>query len=269
MNVDMHERDVHNKVLHKRKEHAYGHGSNIRFCRGAARRTRGVARVSIVGSFVVSDRRVSGWTWDKMSPESSLQVELRLDGQALSSTTADRQRQDLERAGVGTGRYGFAFELPESVLAEQVDRVQVLASRYLDHRTVALTNRSLQATREAARPSNNQPVLAAIGDVQKVLEDRVDTLDAELKASVDSHAQAARANELKLEDIRAALEAFGRQVAAVEVFQARLDAAVAALISRGDAADSGRGAGRGLTIAVGALSLVSCASLVLGLVSVF
>ena len=234
-------------------------------------RAESLANVSIVGSFVVSGRRVSGWTWDKMSPESSLQVELRLDGQALSSTTADRQRQDLERAGVGTGRYGFALELPESVLAEQVDRVQVLASRYLDHRAVALTNRSLpqapdrdaQATRvtgcgEAARPSNNQPVLAAIGDVQKVLEDRVDTLDTELKASVDSHAQAARANELKLEDIRAALEALGRQVSAVEVSQARLDAA-----------GSGRGAGRGLALAVGALSLVSCASLVLGLVSVF
>ena len=104
---------------------------------------RPLSKVSIVGYFVVAGRHVSGWTWDKASPELSLHVQLQVDGEALTSTMADRQRGDLERAGVGTGKYGFTFILPESVLAEEAGRVNVLASRSPDHSAVPLTNRSL------------------------------------------------------------------------------------------------------------------------------
>lgn len=101
------------------------------------------------------------------------------------------------------------------------------------------------------------------------MEDRCSALATEVRSTGGSHAAAAGAVQEKLEDVRVALEALGRQLSAVEVFQAQLDAAVATIVSRSDAAGAGRKADRGLIMAVAALSLVSCASLVLGLISVF
>ena len=60
---------------------------------------------------VMRPERVAGWVIDRRDPRAALDVEVRREGTLAATVKADRPRRDLEKAGVGTGRYGFACEL--------------------------------------------------------------------------------------------------------------------------------------------------------------
>ncbi len=57
---------------------------------------------------VVRPDRVAGWVIDRRDDRSALDVEVRREGRLVATVKAARPRRDLEKAGVGTGRYGFA-----------------------------------------------------------------------------------------------------------------------------------------------------------------
>ena len=225
---------------------------------------------------VVEQRRIAGWAWCRRQPEMQVDVEIRLDDQIVGRARADRLRSDLARGGVGDGRHAFEVVLDEPLAAEQKARIAGFAV-CPDGTRVPLVNRTVKTSvktraegaAQASEVSQVQPVLDAVAGLQKAMEDRSSALATEVRSTGGSHAAATGAVQEKLEDVRVALEALGRQLSAVEVFQARLDAAVATIVSRSDAVGAGRKADRGLIMAVAALSLVSCASLVLGLISVF
>lgn len=225
---------------------------------------------------VVEQRRIAGWAWCRRRPEMQVDVEIRVDDQIVGRARADRLRSDLARGGVGDGRHAFEVVLDEPLAADQKTRIAGLAlcpggtGVPMVNRTVkTLVKTSAEGAPQASDASYVPPILEAIAGLQKAMEDRWRTLAAEIRSIGGSHAAAARLGEEKLEDVRATLETLSRQLSVVEVFQARLDAAVAAIVSRNDAGSAGRRADRGLTVAVAALSLISCASLVLGLISVF
>lgn len=60
-----------------------------------------------------ADGHVRGWVWDRGDPGRRLEVEIHAAGQPLGVARGDSFRQDLLDHGVGDGRYGFVFELPE------------------------------------------------------------------------------------------------------------------------------------------------------------
>lgn len=53
--------------------------------------------------------RVAGWVIDRTDSARSATVEVRREDRLIGTVIADRPRKDLERKGVGTGSYGFAF----------------------------------------------------------------------------------------------------------------------------------------------------------------
>lgn len=60
---------------------------------------------------VVKPDRIAGWVIDRRDARAALDVEIRREGRLVATARADRPRRDLEKGGVGTGRYGFAVEL--------------------------------------------------------------------------------------------------------------------------------------------------------------
>lgn len=59
----------------------------------------------------VAEGRLHGWVWDRGQPGTAVAVELLCDGAVLASTVADHLRQDLVRAGIGSGRHGLLIPL--------------------------------------------------------------------------------------------------------------------------------------------------------------
>ena len=59
----------------------------------------------------LSGNQIDGWAFEPAHPTERVIVELRLDGQAVATTVADRHRTDLVRAGIGDAFHGFRFPL--------------------------------------------------------------------------------------------------------------------------------------------------------------
>ncbi|RBO55164.1 hypothetical protein DSD19_00540 [Rhodovulum sp. BSW8] len=59
--------------------------------------------------------RIAGWAIDRADPSAAVAVEIYREGRLAAKTRADRHRPDLERGGIGTGRYGFSVELDPPV----------------------------------------------------------------------------------------------------------------------------------------------------------
>ena len=59
--------------------------------------------------------QVRGWAYDTECPETSLSIEILVNGKSAGSTTANLYRPDLERNAIGSGNHAFAFYFPEKV----------------------------------------------------------------------------------------------------------------------------------------------------------
>ncbi len=66
----------------------------------------------------VADGFAQGWAWNSDSPSEATSVRIHCNGSAIGTAIADIYRPDLEKAGVGDGKHGFAFRLPEGVEGE-------------------------------------------------------------------------------------------------------------------------------------------------------
>jgi len=58
---------------------------------------------------------VSGWAWDSAQPNTPIIVTLFDGSQPVASILADQYRADLVAEGIGDGRHGFSFLLPDSL----------------------------------------------------------------------------------------------------------------------------------------------------------
>ncbi len=58
--------------------------------------------------------RLLGWAWDAANPADRMTIHVLHDGERLMSKTADAQRIDLQRNGIGDGAYAFDLELPQA-----------------------------------------------------------------------------------------------------------------------------------------------------------
>lgn len=102
-------------------------------------------------------RTVKGWVWWPPAFGHRLRVEVLFDGRLRVAAVADQHRADLEAAGKGDGRYGFAIPMPE-VLADCEHAVDVRlpefpGARLLGSPRTAIFNPA-PATLRAARPTD-------------------------------------------------------------------------------------------------------------------
>lgn len=214
----------------------------------------------------LEEQRIAGWAWCRTRPDAPVEVEFRLDGVTLKRVVADGFRQDLARAGAGNGKHAFNVILEAPLPISQPERLTAFIVCGEKGPFVPLINRTSKATdtvagrqnsaSPVARPSPNlQPVLTALAAVQKRLDGRIAALGADLHVEMQNAAQSAH-------------EQLAALTSSTDVLQTRLDAMCAALQERSSAAHTSKATDRNLAIIVAFLGLISCASLVLGLVSV-
>lgn len=187
--------------------------------------------------------RVAGWAIDRADPDASVEVEVYNGGVLLGRARADRYRADLERGGIGTGRYGYAIDIDPPIAPGMAF---ALSARALTGDGVS---GALRAT-GAAAPSE---------DPQRALLERTFAETSALRAEVDKLRRSieTRREPADIAEIAAALER-------IEVVQARLDGVAATSEPPDDPS-----VGPGLRLAVGIALAMSALALVLGLWSVF
>ena len=63
----------------------------------------------------VTDTQIRGWAWIPTAVEKSLVISVHIDGRVDRKVKANRFRQDLFAASIGTGKYGFSIRFEEPV----------------------------------------------------------------------------------------------------------------------------------------------------------
>jgi hypothetical protein len=241
-------------------------------------------RESVVGFIEILDEsRVAGWAWCRGQPETRVDIEVRLGDRVLQRARADRFRQDLVRAGVGDGKHGFNVVFDKPLQREQKGDVVALVVCGPDGPYVPLVTPTSKLAGHTSKeaPAGNphttvetslRAVQEAISDLQRTVDERLGAIDGNVRSALTHLAadakSAGKSIEAKCEELRSAQDSLGRYISALEVSQARLDTALSS-VQDGRGTKSAASAGRGLAIFVSVLALMSAASLVLGLISVF
>jgi glycosyltransferase involved in cell wall biosynthesis len=75
---------------------------------------------------LVTRDRVEGWAWDERSRNSSLALALIDNGAVIARGLANRYRQDLAEADIGTGRHAFSFAIPGGFAPRERHVIQVI-----------------------------------------------------------------------------------------------------------------------------------------------
>jgi glycosyltransferase involved in cell wall biosynthesis len=75
---------------------------------------------------LVSRDRVEGWAWDERARNASLALALLDNGVVIARALANRFRQDLAEADIGTGRHAFAFAIPGGLAPRERHVIQVI-----------------------------------------------------------------------------------------------------------------------------------------------
>lgn len=189
-----------------------------------------------------SPGRISGWAIDRSDPDASVEVEVCREGALVCRVRADRHRPDLERGGLGTGRYGFSVDLDPPVPPEMVFTLSVRAV------TADGASGPLRATGEAA--PNDDPLLRLV--------ERGFDQTAALRAEV-----AALADALKARPAPTDTAATTAILERIEVVQARLDG-----VAAGGEAPADPAVGPGLRLAIAAALAMSMVAVLLGVWSV-
>lgn len=152
---------------------------------------------------VIRTDRIAGWVIDRADPRAYAEVEVRREGRVVATVRADRPRPDLERSGVGSGRYGFAAPLDPPLDAGM-------------EFTLSVTARTGDGAQVVLRPVGQ--AAAVIPPERRLLERIFEDL-GEVKAT------AARTGA----DLTDGWERLSRAVERVELVQARLEAALGAV----------------------------------------
>ncbi|MCZ4089247.1 hypothetical protein [Sinorhizobium psoraleae] len=114
----------------------------------------------------IDQGRVYGWAFDPGAPDKRLIIRVLLDGSVIAEATADRNRPDLKRNGIGDGNHAFEIALPETV-----------ASRAADLVVIALDGRGVEQELRVPRPDEQAAEALIAAPLTKVL-DKLDILMA-------------------------------------------------------------------------------------------
>jgi hypothetical protein len=96
----------------------------------------------------LKEGRLHGWAKARNADDVRVSVELELDGKVVAQTIAEAFRPDVQRAGYGDGRYGFAFEIGDTF-----DRRSIVKVRVQNTRTVLANSGKPLSDYQAPDPS--------------------------------------------------------------------------------------------------------------------
>ncbi len=103
---------------------------------------------------------ISGWAWDKRSPDRSLEVEILVNGEPLATVRAERFRPDLAAGGIGDGRKGFEHRIPAGL---QLRPGSTVACRIKDSRyELPLTRGAAASAATPQAPRQDAPAARAV-----------------------------------------------------------------------------------------------------------
>lgn len=202
-----------------------------------------VARDNRVNGVIDVQRptRLGGWAIDRADETASVLVTLYREGRKLGEVRADQHRPDLERGGIGTGRYGFAMEVDPPIEPGFEFTITAVA------RTSDGTEGELRPVGRA-RPAE---------DVAHRLQQRTFVEVAALGARLsDLASRVDRAADPRIDDALIGVE---EALDRIEIAQARLERRLAEV----EPPVAPR-AGRGLVAAVALALLLGASSLALG-----
>jgi hypothetical protein len=93
----------------------------------------GVEALSLRGHVdTMSGGRISGWAQNPEYPEAPVCLDIISDGRLIGQVLANHYRDDLERAGLGSGQHGFEFVVPAGLPAGRIE-----VRRSLDQKPLA------------------------------------------------------------------------------------------------------------------------------------
>lgn len=226
----------------------------------------------------IGNQRVRGWAWHRGQPSAVLDIEVRLDGRLLASGRADRLRPDLARANVGDGRKGYDVAITEPLTEDQLARLVVSARLGAEGAATPLVNRVFE-TPPPQTPGEPEVAAAGARAVTKLPIGREGEGQAVIRALADLSGRLER----QLADMAGALdrmdnglavqerarELVDRQIVHLETVQARIDAILAQDAAQRQAGARRRSFERGLVVTVAIACVLSLASLLIGLHSIF
>jgi len=114
----------------------------------------------------IDQGRLFGWAFDQAAPEKRLTIRVLLDGSVIAEATADRNRPDLKRNGIGDGSHAFEIALPEAAALRAADLV-----------VTALDGRGVEQRLRVPRPDEQAAEALIAAPLAKVL-DKLDVLMA-------------------------------------------------------------------------------------------
>ncbi len=183
---------------------------------------------------VIRPDRIAGWAIDRGDSRAAVEIEVLREGRPVATVRADRPRKDLERGGVGTGRYGFACELAPP-LEPGFEFTVAVRARTADG--VRIDLRRGAATTEPTNPD------------RRLLERLFEELCAQRAAPAPIEAEPAAA--------------LPEMIAQLELAQLRIEASLGTIPSPAPARQTG------LKLLVAAALATGLGSLALGLVSMW
>jgi hypothetical protein len=63
----------------------------------------------------IGRREIAGWAWDEAAPGAPVCLDIYAGEVLIGQAVANRYRDDLDMAGIGTGRHGFRFSPPQGL----------------------------------------------------------------------------------------------------------------------------------------------------------
>jgi hypothetical protein len=95
----------------------------------------------------VTPERLEGWAQNPEHPEAPVCLEIVLGERVIGQVLANRYREDLAEAGLGSGRHSFSFELPVGVI---LSRETLKVRRPFDGAILPVSSPVINGTGKAA-----------------------------------------------------------------------------------------------------------------------
>lgn len=124
----------------------------------------------------VREHLIKGWARDESDPDRPVRLRILDNGLPIGEVLADLYRKDLQQAGIGTGRHGFAFTVPGGLSPLFSHVIQV--RRESDWQDLPNSPRTLEAAKGAKPPPVTPvPVLrddGLVGSLDQVTRELID-----------------------------------------------------------------------------------------------
>ncbi len=118
----------------------------------------------------VEPAMVGGWACDRLSPASPVRVRIMLGQKMLGEVMADLFRDDLSRAGIGSGAHGFRLHLGVPLSSEEMPLLTAEVVSGDGTARLARWDGSRPAARTGQGAEKLEKVLVTVGNIEKLLD---------------------------------------------------------------------------------------------------